>query len=54
MYRSLSFGKYSPGIGVFKLGVMGFSDIRYDFSSVSSPNFHPIGKLDKLTFRFEK
>lgn len=54
MYRSLSFGKYSPGIGVFKMGVMGFVDIRYDFSSVTPRTFHPIGKLDKLTFRFEK
>ena len=54
MYRSLSYGKYSAGIGVFKLGVMGFSDIRYDFSSVDTRYFHPIGKLNKLTFRFER
>lgn len=43
----------SPGLALFKLGVMGYADIRLDFSSIRYKEFHPIGKLSRLTLRFE-
>jgi hypothetical protein len=53
IYGSVAFGNNSPGLALFKLGVVGYSDSRFDFSSVPSKEFHPIGKLSKLTLRYE-
>jgi hypothetical protein len=50
---SYAYGGNSPGLALFKLGVLGYADARFDFSSISYKEFHPIGKLDKLHFRFE-
>jgi hypothetical protein len=50
---SYAYGSNSPGLALFKLGVLGYADARFDFSSISYKEFHPIGKLDKLHFRFE-
>ena len=36
------------------MGVVGYSDSRFDYSSVPVKEFHPIGKLAKLTFNFVK
>lgn len=52
-YRSLSYSKYNLGIAKIKLGVVGYSDERFDYSNVPSREFHPIGKLSRLTIRFE-
>lgn len=52
-YRSLAFTKHCLGLAKFKLGVVGYSENRVDFSKVPLREFHPIGKLSKLTFRFE-
>jgi hypothetical protein len=50
---SYAFGVNSPGLALFKLGVLGYADARFDFASINSKEFHPIGKLTKLHFRYE-
>ena len=52
-YRSLSYSKYNLGIAKIRLGIVGYSDERFDYSNVPSREFHPIGKLSRLTIRFE-
>ena len=52
-YRSLAYSKYNLGLAKFKLGVVGYSENRQDFSKVPLREFHPIGKLARLTIRFE-
>jgi hypothetical protein len=52
-FRSLAFSKYHLGLGMFKLGVVGYSENRMDFNKVPLREFHPIGKLTRLTLRFE-
>jgi hypothetical protein len=52
-YRSLAFTKHCLGLAKIKLGVVGFSENSGDFSSVPLREFHPIGRLPKLSFRFE-
>lgn len=55
-YRSLAYSKYFLGLAMFRLGLVGLSDNRQaTTSTVNIPirEFHPIGKLAKLTFRFE-
>ena len=54
LFHSRSFEKYSLGLAKFKLGVFGYGDERFDFSSIRPREFHPLGKLGFLTFRFEK
>ena len=52
-YRSLAYSKYTIGLAKFRLGVVGYSENRLDFSKVPLREFHPIGKLSRLTLRFE-
>lgn len=52
-YRSLAFSKYNLGLAKIRLGVVGYSENRLDFSKVPTREFHPIGKLSRLTLRFE-
>lgn len=52
-YRSLSYSKYNLGIAKIKLGVVGYSDERFDYSNIPTREFHPIGKLSRITIRFE-
>lgn len=54
IYGSAAYGYNSPGLALFKLGNVGYADARFDFSSTSVKEFHPIGKLSKLTFQFER
>jgi hypothetical protein len=54
VYGSAAYGYNAPGLALFKLGVVGYSDTRFDFSSFSFKEFHPIGKLSKITLRFER
>jgi hypothetical protein len=52
---SYAYMKYTPGIGLFKLA-SAYNDVthlRFDFVNLVRKPFHPIGKLAKLTFRFE-
>jgi hypothetical protein len=56
MYSSLAYGSTSTGIGVFKMGSSGGNDItflRFDFAKFHKKSFHPIGRLPRLSFRFE-
>jgi hypothetical protein len=50
MYRSRAFEAYNYPIAKFQMAIIGFSDTRYDFSTVPPRTFHPIGKLTNLTF----
>ena len=45
---------YSPGLGVLNIDVQGYAAGRTDFYSVVYKEFHPIGRLRKLKFRFER
>jgi hypothetical protein len=52
---SFAYMDYTPGIGMFKLAASynDITNLRFDFTSLVRKPFHPIGKLTKLTFRFE-
>jgi hypothetical protein len=54
-YRSLAYSKYFLGLAMFRLGLLGISDNQQASANVKIPTreFHPIGKLSKMTFRFE-
>lgn len=52
---SYSYMKHTPGIGLFKLA-SSYNDVthlRFDFVNLVRKPFHPIGKLSKLSIRFE-
>ena len=56
-FRSMSYTNTAHSIGIAKFtiaGVVGFADNRFDFSSIPTREFHPIGKLSRLTLRFER
>jgi hypothetical protein len=52
---SYAYMKYTPGIGLFKLAAQynDITNLRFDFYNLVRKPFHPIGKLPKLSFRFE-
>ncbi len=52
LYKNES-GTSSIGIALFKLGVSGYAENRLDFSNFKPKDFHPIGKLSFIDFRFE-
>jgi len=54
MIRSLSVGRHVLGLAKLRLGVVGFSENRVDFNKMALREFHPIGKLTRLTLRFER
>jgi hypothetical protein len=45
---------FSPGLGVLNIDVQGYASGRTEFFSVKYKEFHPIGKLNKMKFRFER
>jgi hypothetical protein len=48
------YGKQSTGIGVFKLANSSeVAQLRFDFVSLIRRPFHPIGRLTRMTLRFE-
>jgi hypothetical protein len=54
LYNSFSYSRNCPGIGLFKLGsVNQITNVRLDFVHFIKRPFHPIGKLKKITLRFE-
>jgi hypothetical protein len=54
IYNSLSYGNnFSYGLAKFKLRYSGFGDERFDYSSIETRTFHPIGRLNGFTLRFE-
>lgn len=52
-FGSLSYTNYNLGIAKFKLNNVGYNDEIVDIGKISYREFHPIGKLSKLTFKFE-
>jgi hypothetical protein len=54
LYTGMTCSENATGIGLFKL-VSGnqVSNLRFDFVSVVRKPFHPIGRLTRLTLRFE-
>lgn len=54
LYSGMTFGSHSSGIGVFKLPSGNeVSNLRFDFVSLVRKPFHPIGRISRLTLRFE-
>lgn len=55
LYGSYSYMSMTPGIGMFKMAAAfgGVTNLRFDYTSVVRKPFHPIGKLSRLSIRFE-
>lgn len=53
LFRSLSYDKFTMGLAKFDLHVQGYDENRLDFTSLPPREFHPIGKLQSLTFEFQ-
>jgi hypothetical protein len=55
IYGSYTYMEFTPGIGMFKMGATGgaITNLRFDFTTLVKKPFHPIGRLSKLTFRWE-
>jgi hypothetical protein len=53
LYRSLSYSKYNLGLAKIRVSSYGYNDEKIDFTKITTREFHPIGKLPKLSFRFE-
>ncbi len=48
------YGRFSTGIGVFKLlGANEVAQVRFDYVSIIRKPIHPIGRLRRLSLRFE-
>lgn len=52
-FRSLAYSRHNMGLGKIRLGVVGFSENRLDYNRIALREFHPIGKLARITIRFE-
>lgn len=52
-FGSLSYNNYNQGIAKFKVSGVGFNDEKVELTKIPIREFHPIGKLAKITFRFE-
>lgn len=52
-FRYLAYTKYFLGLAKFNLSTVGYNNNRIDFNDTSNREFHPIGKLNRLTLRFE-
>jgi hypothetical protein len=52
-YGSLAYTNYNLGIVKFKVNSVGFNDEKLEMTRLPIREFHPIGKLSKLTFKFE-
>lgn len=55
MHRNLAaaFDTMAPGLGMLKLGGLGYREERFNFLAYATRKFHPIGKLRGLTIRLE-
>lgn len=54
IFGARAYEKHNVGMAKIDLGVFGYSDSRFDFSGLPPRRFHPIAKLNRLTFRFER
>lgn len=55
LYSSYAYMAMTPGIGMFKMASSfgGITNLRFDYVTVIQKPFHPIGKLSRLSIRFE-
>ncbi len=55
LYGSYAYMGMTPGIGMFKMAAAfgGITNLRFDYTTVIKKPFHPIGKLPRLSIRFE-
>ena len=53
LYRSLSYSKYTLGLAKFRINGFGFNDEKLAITKIPAREFHPIGKLPKMSFKFE-
>ena len=54
LHNSFAFGRFCPGVGLFKhTGNNDQNNYRFDFTNFVKKPFHPIGKLRKITLKFE-
>lgn len=53
LYRSLAYSKYSMGLAKIRINSYGYNDEKTSILKVPLREFHPIGKLAKITLRFE-
>jgi hypothetical protein len=55
LYSSYAYMSMTPGIGMFKMASSfgGITNLRFDYTTVIHKPFHPIGKLSRLSIRFE-
>jgi hypothetical protein len=49
---SLSYSKHNLGLAKFRLGVLGYNEENVYFQKTQIREFHPIGKLPKITLKF--
>lgn len=52
-FGSLGYNNYSQGIAKFKVSGIGINDEKVEITKLPIKEFHPIGKLSKITFKFE-
>jgi hypothetical protein len=53
LFSSLSFSKYNLGLAKFRLNSYGYNDEKLELTKTPLREFHPIGKLPKMTLKFE-
>jgi hypothetical protein len=54
LYRHRANEKYSIGLAKFKLSTTGYDETSLDYTRLPQRTFHPIGKLDKISFSFQR
>jgi len=52
-FRYLAYSKYFMGLAKFKLDTVGYNSEIIDYNDTLHREFHPIGKLSRLSLRFE-
>lgn len=55
LHRDLAaaFDRMAPGLGMMKLGGLGYREERFNFLAYTTRRFHPIGKLKGIRIRLE-
>lgn len=53
LYRSLSYTKHTLGLAKFRINSYGYNDEKTSFTKIPFREFHPIGKLSRITLKFE-
>jgi hypothetical protein len=54
LFRTRAYETYNAGLAKIPLGIFGFTNQDFDYTSFPPREFHPIGKLSTMTFRFER